>query len=133
MFMYYYFHVYVFLLLCMFCSVCSVFVVLFYVWVCVWMCIVLLPPGVNPIAINKYIVSLIMLTKFGPFDWMHLEYFFINLPFLIWINANKCRTILKSRVTWDIIRCNRIISFPLLWLFYFGRSETYCSLFQPCF
>jgi len=94
--MYFYCCVYVFLLLCMFCSVHSVFIVptgtLRLPWlrfsvfilsckanagvklaktvhglhssqincvvlctVCVWMCTVLLPPGVNPIAVNKYI------------------------------------------------------------------------------
>jgi len=52
--MYFYCYVYVFLLLCMFCSVYSIFIVLFYV-LCVTVCTVLLPPGVNTIAVNKYI------------------------------------------------------------------------------
>jgi hypothetical protein len=43
MFMYSYFYVYEFLFLCLFCSVYCL---------CV-MCTVLLPPGVNPIAVNK--------------------------------------------------------------------------------
>jgi len=42
-----------------YCYVCSVLCILFrYVVlciVCVQMCTVLLPPGVNPIAVNKYI------------------------------------------------------------------------------
>jgi hypothetical protein len=60
---------YVFLLLCLcipivifmhsFCYVCSVLCILFHFvvlcTVCVYMCSVLLPPGVNPIAVNKYI------------------------------------------------------------------------------
>jgi len=52
---------YVFLLLCLcilivmyvlFCAFC--FIVLFHV---LFVCTVLLPPGVNPIAVNKYIIS----------------------------------------------------------------------------
>ena len=47
-----------------YCSVCSVPGILFYCIVlcivCVSMCTVLLPPGVNPIAVNKYIVYHIM-------------------------------------------------------------------------
>ena len=60
MFMYSYCYVYVFLLLCLYilifmfmysyCYVCSVRGVLF---LCVVLCTVLLPPGVNPIAVNK--------------------------------------------------------------------------------
>jgi len=51
--MYFYCYVYVFLLLCMFCVYC------FHCVLCiafVYMCTVLLPPGVNPIAVNKYTV-----------------------------------------------------------------------------
>ena len=60
---------YAFLLLCLcilivifmysFCYICSVLCILFHFvvlcTVCVYMCSVLLPPGVNPIAVNKYI------------------------------------------------------------------------------
>ena len=60
---YFYCYVYVFLLLCIFSSVYSVFNVLFCVlFVCncvlyrtVLHCTVLLPPGVNPTAVNIYI------------------------------------------------------------------------------
>ena len=55
MFMYCYFEVYVFLLLCVFCSVYC-FIVLFCVFF-VLMRTVLLPPGDNPIAVNKYNIS----------------------------------------------------------------------------
>jgi len=55
--MYFYCFVYVFLLLCMFCSVYSVFIELFYVlFVCkcvLYYCY----RGVSPIAVNKYIIS----------------------------------------------------------------------------
>jgi hypothetical protein len=57
--MYCYFYVYIFLLLCMFCSVDSVFIVLFYVLFVLKICktcTVLLPPCVNPITVNKYII-----------------------------------------------------------------------------
>ena len=61
---------YVFLLLCLcipivkltyfYCYVCSVLCILFHCVVlcivCVWMCTVLLPPGVNPTAVNKCII-----------------------------------------------------------------------------
>ena len=58
MFMYYYYYVYVFLLLCMFCSVYSVSLCCSMYCSCVNVyCTVLLPPGVNPIAVNKYIIS----------------------------------------------------------------------------
>ena len=57
MFMYSYCYVYGLLLLRMFCSVYSVFIVLFYLLYCVKMCTVLLPPGVNPTAVNKFIIS----------------------------------------------------------------------------
>jgi hypothetical protein len=44
-----------------YCSVCSVQGILFYCVVlctdCVYKCTVLLPPGVNPAAVNEYIVS----------------------------------------------------------------------------
>ena len=52
----YYFYVYVFLLLGMFCSVYC-FIVLFcvlFVCKCVLYCTVLLPPGVNPISVKIY-------------------------------------------------------------------------------
>ena len=52
MFMYTYLYVYGFLLLCMFCFHCVVLCI-----VCVQMCTVLLPPGVNPTAVNKHIIS----------------------------------------------------------------------------
>jgi hypothetical protein len=60
---------YVFLFLCIlivmfmytYRYVCSVLCILFHYVVlcivCVYMCTVLLPPGVNPIAVNKYIIS----------------------------------------------------------------------------
>ena len=54
--MYFYCYVYVF-----FCYVCPVLSILFHCVVlcivCVSMCTVLLPPGVNPIAVNKCIIS----------------------------------------------------------------------------
>ena len=55
--MYSYRYVYVFLLLCMFFLFCSVNSVSFVVLctVCVYMCTVLLPLAVNPIAVNKYV------------------------------------------------------------------------------
>ena len=44
-----------------YCYVCSVLGIVFHCVVlcivCVYMCTVLMPPGVNPIAVNKYIVS----------------------------------------------------------------------------
>ena len=46
---YFYCYVYIFLLLCMFCTFCFRCIVLCIV--CVYMCTVLLPPGVNPIAV----------------------------------------------------------------------------------
>jgi len=52
--MYSYCYIYVFYLLLMFCY--SVYFVVLYI-VCVQMCTVLLPPGVNTIAVNKYIIS----------------------------------------------------------------------------
>ena len=65
---------YVFLLLCLcivifmcvysYCYVCSVPGILFHCVVmcivCLQMCNVLLPPGVKPIAVNKYIISCII-------------------------------------------------------------------------
>ena len=68
--MYSYCYVYVFLLLCLciltvmfmnsYCHICSVLGTLFncvvLCTVCVQMCTVLMPPGVKPIAVNKYIV-----------------------------------------------------------------------------
>ena len=66
---------YVFLLLCCvfivmfmypYCYVCSVLGILFYCVVpcvvCVYMCTVLLPPGVNPIAVSRYISNLLTMT-----------------------------------------------------------------------
>ena len=44
-----------------YCYVCSVLGIPFHCVVlcivCVYMCTVLLPPGVNPTAVNKYIIS----------------------------------------------------------------------------
>jgi len=58
MFIYSYYYVYVFLLLRMFRSVYSVSMCCFVYCLCVNVyCTVLLPPGVNPIAVNKYIIS----------------------------------------------------------------------------
>jgi len=37
------------------CVVLCILIVLSYVFLFVWMCTVLLPPGDNPIAVNKYI------------------------------------------------------------------------------
>ena len=54
--MYTYCYVHVLLLLCMFRSVYSVHCVVVCT-VCVQMCTVLLPPGVNPVAVNKYLSS----------------------------------------------------------------------------
>ena len=70
MFMYSYCYVYGLLLLRMFCSVYSVFIVLFYLLYCVKMCTVLLPPGVNPTAVNKFIISYHIISN-------HISYFFI--------------------------------------------------------
>jgi hypothetical protein len=55
--MYFYCYVYVFLLLYMFCSVYSIFIVLFLV---LFVCKCVLPPGDNPIAVNKYIIPYIV-------------------------------------------------------------------------
>jgi len=41
-----------------YCYVCSVLCILFH---CVVLCTVLLPPGVNPTAVNKYITSYIII------------------------------------------------------------------------
>jgi hypothetical protein len=61
MFMYYY------------CYVCSILCILFHCVVlcivCVYMCNVLLPPGVNPIAVNKYIVVIIIIKFFAALIW----------------------------------------------------------------
>jgi hypothetical protein len=55
--MYFYCYVYVFLLLCMYCSL-YFFIVLFCVlFVCKCILYVLLPPGVNLITVNRYIIS----------------------------------------------------------------------------
>jgi len=43
-----------YVLFCIFCFHCIVLYT-----VCVYMCTALLPPGVNPIAVNKYIISII--------------------------------------------------------------------------
>jgi len=57
--MYFYFYVYIFLFFCMFCSVDSVFIVLFYVLFVYKICTVILPSGVNPNAVNKYIIIML--------------------------------------------------------------------------
>jgi len=57
--MYFYCYVYVFLLLCMFCTAYCFHCVDLSI-VCVEMCTVLLPLGVNPIAVNKYIASYLL-------------------------------------------------------------------------
>jgi hypothetical protein len=63
MFMYSYCYVYIFLLLHKFCSVysvslcCPVYCLCVNVYCSVLYCTVLLPPGVQQIAVNKYIIS----------------------------------------------------------------------------
>jgi len=57
-------------ILCIFC-ICVVLCI-----VCVQMCTVLLPPGVNPIAVNKYIVSY-------PISYI-ISYHIIALPLHAW-------------------------------------------------
>jgi hypothetical protein len=51
--MYYLCYIYIFLFLCMFRSRYCVSLCFLYI-VFVSMCTVLLPPGVNPVAVNKY-------------------------------------------------------------------------------
>jgi len=63
-----------------YCYVCAVLCILFHCAVlcivCVWMCTVLLPPGVNPIAVNKYITSHHIISY-------TILYYIISIPFVL--------------------------------------------------
>ena len=89
-----------YILFCIFCSVYSVLYILFCIFcfhcivlciVCAWKCAVLLPPGVNPVAVNKYIIS------------YHISYIISHWPnnfIFLWRTEGNS----KKKSNWNILQ-----------------------------
>jgi hypothetical protein len=67
---------------------CSMYCLFFVVLciVCVWMCTVLLPPGVNPIAVNKYININTNLSFLLMESTVYIQFIRINTNILLYVN-----------------------------------------------
>ena len=64
---------------------CIVYHCAFLCTLCVYMCIVLLPPGVNPIAVNKYIISYISYILFHIISYITSYIIRLHKQFTIFI------------------------------------------------